>query len=361
MKKNDVSFYERIKNARKVLYLDLGFLGDTIHQIPALRCIREALPDAEIHAMVGAHIVSIMEVVPWVNRVIGYPRFPKGPVWYRDISRVMDLRKEKYDVIINLNGSDRSSLLTWAIGAPLRLGRIPPKIPAFWRFCFTHTISVPRGKLASYRQSWECLKGVGFPGIKPEFNITIPKAALERIDQLIGDEKDIIHISPFTSQDSKELPLSLLIEFINKIQSDYPNIKIAFSCAPNHRETSRLEILLRELKVKPWKVLGGQALPPVDLAAFLSRSVLHIGGNSGALHVAFMAGASTMSWHHDHPNIAEWLPDGPNHHAISLSKVNLESLCELFKKSYQPEFDKMKMNNNLVTDEKPAEVYCFSH
>ncbi|PWU04460.1 MAG: hypothetical protein C5B43_04530 [Verrucomicrobia bacterium] len=315
--KNTENLFERIKKSKKILYLDLGFLGDTIHQIPALNCIRKALPDVELHVMVADHIKSILDVTPWVDKVLGYPRFPKGPVWYKDIERVLNLRKEKYDVIINLNGSDRTSLLTWGIGAPIRLGRTKEKkAPLFWSFCFTDNVTVARSDSPIYRQAWECLKKFGFPGEKPEFNIRIPEDVLQRVDKLIDNERDFIHISPFTTQDYREVSITILAEFINIIQKNDNNLKIALSCAPSQRECERFDFLLNLLEKAPWRTFKGTALPPLDLVGLLYRSKLHIGGNSGALHAAFMAGTSTLSWFHDHPKIYEWLPDGAGHCAV---------------------------------------------
>lgn len=340
MKKKEMSFYDRIRHAKKILYLDLGFLGDTIHQIPALNCIRKAFPKAEIHAMVGEHIMSIMDVVPWLDKVIGYPRFPKGPVWYKDISRVLKLRREHYDVIINLNGSDRSSLLTWAIGAPVRMGRIPPKLPAFWKYCFTDTVYVPRD-MPIYKQSWQCLKESGFPGEAPEFNIAIPQAILDKIDILLNEQEGFIHISPFTTQDFRELPLPLLIDFINRISKSYPSTKMVLSCAPNGRELSKFEVLLRGLKVAPWKTFAG-TLNMVELAALISRASLHIGGDTGSIHIAFMVGTPTLSWfRQEYLHRVQWLPDGPNHCALigevspaGLMGITVEDLMDAFTKSY---------------------------
>src|SRR5262245_6147559 len=91
------NFYDLAKDSKKILVLDLGFLGDTIHLIPALNIIRQSLSKAKLHVMVADHIVSILEVCPWIDKVLGYPRFPKGPKWYQDIGRVFNLRKEGYD------------------------------------------------------------------------------------------------------------------------------------------------------------------------------------------------------------------------------------------------------------------------
>ena len=71
------NFLHRTRHARKVMVLDLGFLGDTVHLLPALWLVRQAYPAAELHVTVAAHITSLMDCVPWVNRVWGYMRYPR--------------------------------------------------------------------------------------------------------------------------------------------------------------------------------------------------------------------------------------------------------------------------------------------
>ena len=87
--------------------------------------VRQAYPQAELHVAVAAHITSFMDCVPWVNRVWGYMRYPRHATLRENFQMVSRLRKEKFDVVINLNGSDRSSWLTFLSGAHERLGRLP--------------------------------------------------------------------------------------------------------------------------------------------------------------------------------------------------------------------------------------------
>ena len=93
------------------MVLDLGFLGDTVHLLPALWLVRQAYPRAELHVMVAQHVVSLMECVPWVDGVWGYSRFPKHASLAENLRTVHRLRKKNFEVVINLNGSDRSSWL----------------------------------------------------------------------------------------------------------------------------------------------------------------------------------------------------------------------------------------------------------
>src|SRR6201986_5040752 len=119
------NFLQRTRDAKKVMVLDLGFLGDTVHLLPALWMVRQSYPQAELHVTVAEHITSLMGCVPWVNRVWGYMRYPRHATLGENWDMVARLRREKFDVVINLNGSDRSSWLTFLSGARERLGSRP--------------------------------------------------------------------------------------------------------------------------------------------------------------------------------------------------------------------------------------------
>lgn len=308
MSDNASNFFQLCRHARKVLVLDLGFLGDTIQLIPSLHCIRQAMPDAHLSVMVADHIKDILKVCPWVDAILGYPRFPKGPRWYQDFGRVKALRREKYDVIINLNGSDRSSILTWLSGAPLRSGRRPKRVPPLWAWRYTHWVHIPYGTMPVYRQRWLCLKEAGFPGDAPTFGTRIPEQVMGKVKELLDGESDYVHVSPFTTLDYKELPEDHLVKVVSELQ-DKRGLKVVVSCAPNDRERGKLDRLLKRLSRKPWKVFAGE-LGLLELAGVIQGSRLHLGGDSGAMHVAFMTGVPTVTWFRDYPNKVEWMPEG---------------------------------------------------
>ena len=171
---NVENFLQRTRAAKKVMVLDLGFLGDTVHLLPALWMVRQAYPQAELHVTVSTHITSLMDCVPWVNRVWGYMRYPRHATLKENWQMVSRLRREKFDVVINLNGSDRSSWLTFLSGARERLGRVPDDGgPPFWRRMFTAHVECPPTQEPVYLQKCRCLAKAGFPFAPPEFHVEI--------------------------------------------------------------------------------------------------------------------------------------------------------------------------------------------
>ena len=298
------------------MVLDLGFLGDTVHLLPALWMVRQAYPAAELHCTVAEHITSLMDCVPWVNRVWGYMRYPRHATLKENWQMVSKLRREKFDALINLNGSDRSSWLTFFSGARERLGRVPDDGgPPFWKRMFTEHVQHPFSTEPVYVQRCRCLEKAGFPLMPPEFHIQIPEAWRTAAQISPADTGTYFHASPFTTDDRKELPPDQFVELVGELAKQFPEKRWVISCAPTERERKKMELLLPLLPVKPWRVFVGD-LSLVQIAGVIQHSALHFCGDTGTLHLALMTGAQTVSWFWPNPGRKAWAPEGKGHRTI---------------------------------------------
>lgn len=311
-----VNFFARTRAAKKVMVLDLGFLGDTVHLLPALWMIRQAYSSAELHVTVASHVTTLMNCVPWVNRTWGYMRFPRHATLRENFAMVAALRREKFDVLINLNGSDRSSWLTFFSGARERLGRVPEDGgPPFWRQMFTAHIQHPFDGEPIYVQRCRCLEKVGFPFLPPEFHVEIAPENLGATDIVEADAGNYFHISPFTTADYKELPPAQMAEFIIALAKKFPEKKIVLSCAPTAREQNKMTELLALLPQIPWRVFAGN-LNLTQLAAVIKNSAAHFSGDTGTMHLAAMTATPFVVWFWPNPGQHEWIPVGEKHRVI---------------------------------------------
>ncbi len=309
-------FLQRTRGARKVMVLDLGFLGDTVHLLPALWMVRQAYPQAELHAAVADHIVSLMTCLPWVDRAWGYPRYPKHATLRENLQMVARLRKERFDVVINLNGSDRSSWLTFLSGAPARLGRRPKDGgPPFWGRMFTEFVQYNSTTEPVYVQKCRCLEEAGIPFTQAEFHAQVAPAHLEAAGITTADAGTYFHLSPFTTADKKELPPEQFAELISVLQSRFPEKRWVLSGAPTEREHRKMEALVAGLGRKPWRVFAGE-LNLVQLAAVIQHSAVHLCGDTGTLHLALMTGAPTVSWFRSGAGTSTWIPTGNKHRTV---------------------------------------------
>ena len=292
------------------MVLDLGFLGDTVHLLPALWMVRQAYPQAELHVAVSTNVTSLMGCAPWVNRTWGYMRYPRHATLRENWDMVGRLRREKFDVVINLNGSDRSSWLTFLSGAPERLGREPQDGgPWFWRRMFTAHVRQPANGEPVFLQRCRCLEKAGFPFTRPEFHVETRPADLAAAEITTADAGSYFHISPFTTADYKELPPRQLAELIGALRETFPEKRVVLSCAPNRRELEKMDALLALLPQKPWRVLAGSLNLP-QLTAVIRHSAAHLCGDTGTLHLALMTNTPMVAWFWPNPGLREWVPAG---------------------------------------------------
>jgi ADP-heptose:LPS heptosyltransferase len=292
------------------MVLDLGFLGDTVHLLPALWMVRQAYPQAELHVTVAAHITSLMDCVSWVDRVWGYMRYPRHATLKENWQMVSRLRREKFDVLFNLNGSDRSNWLTFFSGARERLGRVPDDGgPPFWRRMFTAHVECPRTQEPVYLRKCRCLAKAGFSFTQPEFHVEIPAENLHAAEIAEADGGTYFHVSPFTTADYKELPPEQLVEFIAALGKNFPGKKLVLSCAPTERERKKMAELLVLLPQKPWRVFAGN-LNLTQIAAVIRHSAIHFCGDTGTLHLAVMTQTPVVAWFWPNPGLREWVPAG---------------------------------------------------
>lgn len=318
------NFFVRTSGARKVMVLDLGFLGDTVHLLPALWMIRKAYPAAELHVTVSTHVTSLMESVPWVDRTWGYTRYPRHATLRENFQLVTALRREKFDVLINLNGSDRSSWLTFFSGARERLGRAPSENASFfWQRRFTAHVYYPYLQEPLLLQRCRCLQMAGFPFITPAYHVDVKAAHLKAAGIAEADAERYFHISPFTTADRKELPPAQIADFISALQKNFPEKKIVLSCAPTEREQEKMSGLLAALPQKPWRVFWGE-LTISQLAAVIRYSAVNFSGDTGTMHLAAMTDTPLVAWFWPNPGRAQWLPTG-NFSRILLGENRPES------------------------------------
>jgi len=327
--KSDRAYFAlETKAVKKIMVLDLGFLGDTIHILPALWVIHQNYPQAELHIAVSTQVSSLFKSIPWVKKAWSYMRYPRHASFMENISFIRETRKEKFDLLINLNGSDRSCFLSYFICAKYSVGRVSEKTRLFRNYLFYKTIYYAANNKPVYLQRCEMLKDIGLKYQKVEFHIEVSKNEFQKTGLLNKDKHKYFHISPFTTSDTKELSFEQINELMLALRGKYTNKKIIFSCAPNKREIKKMDKLIAYLEVKPWKVFAGN-LDLASLVALIKYTSLHLSGDTGTVHIARMLNIPTVAWFRDMSISKAWIPDHEKSNILIPKKAseNMDQVC----------------------------------
>lgn len=112
----------------KLLLIKPSALGDIVHSLPFLAAVKKTYPHCQVHWLVAKGLHTFLEGHPLIDRLwlFDKQRWKKAANLGQTLAELkglwQGLRREKFDVSVDLSGLLRSGLLTWAGGAELRLG-----------------------------------------------------------------------------------------------------------------------------------------------------------------------------------------------------------------------------------------------
>ena len=112
----------------KILFVKLGAIGDIAHTLPALASVREALPNASIGWVAEARSAEILRGNELIDDLIEVDtrtlrnRRTTGGIFAELRRQARALRKERFDVALDLQGLIKSATLAKLSGAKRRIG-----------------------------------------------------------------------------------------------------------------------------------------------------------------------------------------------------------------------------------------------
>lgn len=278
-----------------ILLIRLRLIGDVVFTTPILRALRRQYPGARLAYVVEPHAAPIVTGNPHLDEVIVASR-PEAPGRLAaDLRLARRLRRDRYDLVLDLHGGPRSALLSWATRAPRRIGYTVAG--RAWMY----TERVPRDRSLRPRHSvanqWDLLTPLGFDAPDPERDATempVSDAAVRAVAGKLAaagvvpgrEPVVVLHVSagnPF-----RRWPAQSFVELVvGLVRSDARRRVVVVSGPSDHAAARRIGGEARA-------ALGGAGRSVVDaiefdlaeLRALMDESALFIGGDSGPLHVA---------------------------------------------------------------------------
>ena len=217
-----------------------------------------------------------------------------------------ELRARQYDLVLNPGASDRATVLTWLSGGRQRLGRLNRnQSKRLWPLLHDAVIDHPWGAEPMY---WQKLTAFQAPlQLDTAVHFGLDCSAIDLAALALPPR--YIHISPFASEDIRCLPLATLIELAAALRKALPDYAIVVSCGPAPREQQRLAAARPALDALGVHCLAGTLGLPA-LAAVIAGAALHIGPDSGPLHLAVAQGTPSVACFLFKDASAEWMPVG---------------------------------------------------
>jgi ADP-heptose:LPS heptosyltransferase len=294
---------------RKILVIQFKYLGDAVVATPTLRALKQWSPECELHVLVPAEAAPLLGACPAVDRVWAFRRVRGSADLRGALPLLGELRRERFDLSIDLAGNDRGALVSAAVGARRRVGAVPFD-GAHWRtWCYTDPVEDFDANRHETLRLWAIAAPLGVPLPDP-FAMEItpdPAYRTQALDYLRGAQ---VLCQVTASQARREWPAQHWIEFHQRAQDE--GLRLAFTGGNTPRERGLLEQLAAADASLP-------ILPPAEplplLLAVLAQVKVFVGVDGGPLHFAAAVGTPTISLFGP-TSSQRWAPVGARHHSL---------------------------------------------
>jgi heptosyltransferase-1 len=288
----------------KILLIRLRRIGDVVMTTPAVALLKKHFPGASLHYLVEEPFRRLVDGNPGIERTIAIPAKQK----IKDVVRLIrEIRKEKYDVILDFHGGPRATWITFWSGAKLKIGY------ALKNKSFLYDIRISRrgenSPIHSVINHANLVRALGAKfddaDIPPLFIPEPRPEEIERVSRLLrevgaGAAKLIaLHIGAGNRfRDWGPGNIAKLIDLLARIAG----VRVALIGADGDK-TAETEILKT---AKAAAVPFAGRLNLAETRVMIGRAALFVGPDSGPMHIA----ASTPT-----PIVAYFGPTLPAHFA----------------------------------------------
>ncbi len=275
--------YPDLGNVRKILVIKMRHLGDVLLAGAVFRSLHYFFPDAQIDACVYREAAPLLE-----GRSDVFQIFCIDPEWKklslaarmrREAALLWKVRKENYDLAINLTEGDRGVLAMLASRAKVRVGFRPK---GFWQAkALTHTVKSPSPPRHAVERNLDALRRIGLFPPPEERALFFPlfPPAKARIDSLAGKDPFLL-IHPSSRWRFKCWPEEKMRVLAQTLLAQ--GQRLLFSSGPSAEEINSVQRITAGLDVLN---LAGM-LSLHELGALIERSQILICVDSLVFHIA---------------------------------------------------------------------------
>ncbi len=263
------------KQIGRILIIKFGTIGDLLLMTPILPNLRAYFPDAEIDIFTLKSSRDILMDNPYVSRILTYSPGINSS-WFL----IKNIRKKKFDLIIDLFCNPRTALITYLSGAKYRFGY------EFKGRNYAYNIKTRGrgGEVHNVDFNLDALRKLEIPIISKKLNLGINLVHKEFAEKFIKENniksRNIIGVCLTGEWETKKYKTNDYIILLKAINLIYDvNFILIWR---NENERKECELIHNELNTNTFLIPDS---PIRYLAAIIKECDLLIGNDSGPLHM----------------------------------------------------------------------------
>ncbi len=276
---------------RRILLVKPSSLGDIVHALPVLHGLRTRFPEAKIDWFISSSFAPLLTGHHELDELIlfdrrRYGRMGRDPRTATEFAGfVRNLRRRRYDLAIDLQGLFRTGFITWASGAPVRIGFRSAREGA-WMF-YTHRMAVDHPDMHAVDRYYRIAKVLGFDDVPVKFNLSLTEPVrTEAWDLLqangITEAQRLVAVVPGARWETKVWLPDRFATTIDELHSRNGSLRCIL--LGSHGEAALCQQVADACRSKPVNLAGRTSLP--QLGAVLALADVVLCHDSAAMHLA---------------------------------------------------------------------------
>ena len=323
---------------RNILVIDFGQLGDIVMSLPALRAIRTRFPNAQITVAVGKPGKELLSLSGYANEILEVDRVAlrDGPTLVsigRIAKFVSQVRKAKYDFVIDLHSYYETNILGFLSGASHRLYSRRENRSLDFLANFNPRPAKEPTSAHLVDRYLELLKPLGINN-PPRTPVLRTNAADDlAVEAMLKKEKAqsgelLVGLFPGAGHTGRIWPIERFAEVADYlIRND--RVRVIVFAGPEERA------MVPQMKtIFPAQTIFFDRLTIPQLASAQARLTLFISNDTGPVHVAAAVGTPVMVLF-DRPDPHSYTPVGDQHRLIFSSSVANLSVAEVYRAAHE--------------------------
>jgi lipopolysaccharide heptosyltransferase I len=278
-----------VPDPHRILIIKPSAIGDVVHALPVLNLLRRHWPAAKIDWLVTPACAGLLEGHPQLDEVVLFNRRHYGPGWYKPaiawefIRWTYQLRRRRYDLVIDLQGLFRSGWLAWATGAPRRIGFANAR-EGGWIF-YTQRIHAGTVDQHAVERYLKLAQALGCSTGPIEFHLAVSDADHQAASVLLEGEEPFAVLLPGTNWPTKRWPIEHFAALVGPLRERF-GLRAIVAGGPD--ESQLAQQIPGAVNLAGRTTLG-------QLTALLQRADLIIANDSGPMHIAAALGRPLVS------------------------------------------------------------------
>jgi heptosyltransferase-3 len=286
---------------RRALIIKLRHIGDALLGTAVATALKAISPQCRVTYLVPAGMEELVALCPDVDTVLTLTRSARGGgglVRYlrNQATLLRRLRRERFDLALDLGGGDRAAFLAWASGASRRVGVLPFYRTRHVRRRAFHHVVVSDVKAHAVQQDLDVLRAAGFAVESAPVRVHIPEAAIRQASERlraagISAGTPLVIVHPTTRWEFKAWPEDRFAACVRSLLAQ--GVQVVLTCGPDADERDRVRRVAESVAGPVPQFPGTLSL--AQLAGLLTAAQVFLGVDSAPTHLAAALGVPCVA------------------------------------------------------------------